>query len=50
MGANAVDLRFNEVHPELIFRHQKNFVLHKQISDWSTDQIPGSGPYQDSLF
>lgn len=29
MGANAVDLRFNEVHLELIFRHQENFVLHK---------------------
>lgn len=30
MAADAVNFRLNQLHPELTFRHQENFVLHKK--------------------
>lgn len=32
MAADAENFGFNELHAELTFRHQENFVLHKHQS------------------
>lgn len=45
MAADAVNFRFNDLQAELTFRHQENFVLHKQTSEFSANQKAGSEPH-----